>query len=278
MLRNTNASAFNSSLLSEDDWQFVHDISIKFPNAHPSIVDRFKFFQAMPAEVRPVQALIGLREILRQGLIQRGYDPKYAQSVFDHSKDVKGVISKAYKAGVLDAFLSTESNPKQTIQNAFRKAMSHDLPEVLTTDFTPLDMEIITREDKTRLEELAAKILYEAYPQRHQDFHEYEAKQGKDDILVKIADFIAWAGEAVNAYATAEYFNEETPETLESIMRDTRAKMQKYPEAYESFGNAYLLGMELLAENLLPEISAQRRDNPRTSAATVLDLAVPSAA
>lgn len=272
------AKTIDTNLLSDDDWEFVHGISIKFPNAKPSIIDRFKFFHAMPKEVRPVQALIGLQHVHRQGLIQRGYNPEHVLSVYEHSQDVKKILIRAYKAGVFDTFLSSEADPLQTLKNAFRKATLHDLQETLTTDFTPSDMDIITRDEKRRLESLAAKILYESYPDRYQAFHEYEEKQGKEDVLVKIADFIAWAGEALNCYATEEYFDDTPPETLTKIFGDTREKMQKYPEAYEAFGSAYLFGMEQISETLLPDVNIARRKNARAASAAIFELALPSAA
>jgi len=174
--------------------------------------------------------------------------------------------------------LSAKPNPTHTVKDAFRKADRHDLPEVLTTDFPRQDIDIITREDKARLEELAARILYEAYPDRYRDFHEYEHKLGKDDVIVKIADLLAWAGEAIDAYATTEYFDKTSPETLEQIIEGTRTIMQKYPEAYEAFGNAYLLGMQAIAETLLQDIASERRKNPRDAAAKVIELAAPSVA
>ena len=254
----------------------MEDISNRFPNAKPSILNRFKFFHAIPADIRLLHTITALRYVPRQGLIQRGYDPAHIIDVREHSLGVKSVLRKAYNAGVLDDFLRSEQEPQETIKKAFRKAERHDLQETLTTDFTPSDMSIISKQEKNHLEELAARIIYEVHPERYREFMEYEAKQGKDDILVKMADYIAWAGEALNCYATVEYFDGKPPETLEQIMADTREKMQQYPEAYEAFGNAYLAAMEFMMENLMPSITYARTKDAKKTANVIIEIATPT--
>ena len=191
------------------------------------------------------------------------------------TKHINEHLRDAFTRGALNTFLESEEDPLATLKSAFRKARMHDVQESLTTDFTPMDMKIITRQDKERLEELAATVLYEAFPDRLNDFHDYEAKKGKDDILVKMADLIEWSADAIRCYSTSEFFNEKSSEDIMEIISNAREKMQDYPEAYNAFGNAYISSLEFMAEKMMQDIGQACIEDRKETLGNVIALASP---
>jgi len=47
----------NPSLLDKDDWNFIEEISNKFPERRPTILQRFQIFEMLEPQKRPACAL-----------------------------------------------------------------------------------------------------------------------------------------------------------------------------------------------------------------------------
>ncbi len=207
------------SIIGEDDWAFIREISDRFPEREPSIFDRFHSFEKMHPRSRVRNAFIELRQVPREGLKQRGVD---VQSVYDHSKNMEVFLRAAFDKGRIQA---SHKDQRKTIQ----KAAFHDLTEALITDFTPKDQSRISADEKTRLEDLAAKLLFEAFPDRYQDFQKYKDKKTKWDERVKIADVIEWLADCVVS---------DIPETQisQEMLRGIFDTLSKYPRSSAKIG------------------------------------------
>lgn len=210
----------NFSLLSDDDWAFVSEISDRFPDRVPSILDRFRFFDAMPAAWRPAQALIAFDEVPREGLLQRGYDG--VESVKTHSKNMIEMFRASVEKGLFEATDNELRHAEQTI-------MVHDIGEVLTSDFTPKDKSRISEEEKIRLEDLSMKILFESRPSRYEAYSEYKKKGTITDQRIKVLDVVEWFADCVISDVPEDQINSEM---LEGIF----GTLSKYDQAANEIG------------------------------------------
>lgn len=143
-------------VFSDDDKQFL----IGFIERHPQIGANFKKFLALPEPLRPRFATTYLYHVPRAGWVRRGIpDP---ESVREHSARLKQLV-----AAFLDDAESAmpglkEELPARSRFELIQMAGIHDIPEAIATDFTPHDP--VKAEDKSRIESLAAKVIF-AYPE-----------------------------------------------------------------------------------------------------------------
>lgn len=207
-------------ILSDDDWVFISSVSERFDDRVPSILERFKFFNAMPAEWRPAQALIAFDEVPREGLLQRGYTD--VESVKRHSENMVSMFQTAVKAGL---FLTRH----QKIRQAEQIIMVHDIGEVLTSDFTPMDKDRISEEEKVRLEDLAMKLLFEARPSRYEAYSAYKEKATVMDQRIKVLDVVEWFADCVISEVPEDQINSEM---LDGIF----GTLSKYDQAANELG------------------------------------------
>lgn len=234
------------SLLSADDWAFIKDISDKFPNRKPSILQRFQWFEAIPEKDRLKHAQTALKIELRRGFTQRieqGVIPqssaKDIESIHEHAQNMRLILRRIFNRQDLSAYGQrfSKEQRKDIAKKAFRLADIHDMPEAITTDFTPDDLEIITREDKGILESLAARIIFEVFPKKHMMIERYEEKdQLEDEVnidhLNKVIDFLEGGVDCLAMNLPQDAFDEWT-KTIENGLK-------QYPELSLCFGNAAL--------------------------------------
>ncbi len=178
-----------TSLLTEGDWDFVKKISNKFPERRPSILQRFELFEMLDAKKRVGCALEFLKHLPREGFVQRKYDVETIESIYDHSKLMRYMINEVFSNKDLCKKLQIENTPKNK-KIALRLALIHDIAEALTTDFTPEDMKIISRQDKQRLEMLSSRIIFDDEPDLMRMIERYECKDTGIDRLNKVIDVI----------------------------------------------------------------------------------------
>lgn len=256
--------SIKQSLLSADDWAFIKDISDKFPDRTPSILQRFQWFEAIPAKDRIKHAQLALKVELRRGFTQRmeqGIIPqssaKDIESIHEHAHNMRLILRRMFNRQDLSAYGQrfSKEQRKDIAKKAFRLADIHDMPEAITTDFTPDDLEIITREDKGILEGLAARIIFETFPKKHMMIDRYEEKdQLEDEVnidhLNKVIDFLEGGVDCLAMNLPVEAFDEWT-NTIETGLK-------KYPELSMCFASAALTKMR----RLRPEMDAITADYP----------------
>ncbi len=184
---------FNSSkshlVLSHNDWDFITDISARFPERQPSIYDRFIYMDMVAPQFRPRDALALIKIEPRQGLIQRGW--KLPRSVYTHERGISRILGQIFRE---NSALKEKYN-----SNKARMILVHDIGEGLTTDFTPFDMEQgkITEAQKTRLEDLAMKLIFCDDQPRYQAYLDYKNKSDYSAYVVKAGDFLEWWDDAI---------------------------------------------------------------------------------
>jgi len=174
---------------SELDWNFIKDISERFPERQPSIYDRFHYLDKVDPSFRPRDALLLLKAEPRQGLLQRNYP--YVRTIYDHKRGMSRILGMLFRE-------SAELKFKYS-GNHSRKILAHDIGEVLTTDFTPLDIDQgkITPAEKIRLEDLAMKLIFAADAPRYQAYVDYENKAEYGDYVIKAVDYLEWWDDAL---------------------------------------------------------------------------------
>lgn len=181
-----------SSAVSESDYEFISEIDSRFPKR--SIKDKFnKFASAKPKE-RLDLAYTELASTVREYCYQLNVPEYLWQSVDEHQNNMVEILD----------FIGGSDDAKD-------QAVIHDVCETLTSDFTPRDD--ITKEEKLRLEELAANIVFEAYPQERAVWDEYEQRVTLASQETKDADFL----ELLTAVVHIEYNQPELHEEMEEV-------------------------------------------------------------
>lgn len=156
--------------LSSDDLAFIEEISARFPENR--IVDNFKDFLSLPPSFRPMTATYNSNYVLRRGWQRIGVSPRYVQRLNDHVETLDRMT----------ALLPPEIN-KERCRHILRV---HDMAEVITGDFTPHDD--ISKEDKSRLESLAIRIIFESRPEDIKAWEEYEGGETPEAQAAKDLD------------------------------------------------------------------------------------------
>lgn len=178
-----------SSLLSKDDWNFITEISDKFPERRPTILQRFQIFEMLEPQKRPACAIEFLKHLPRAGFVERKFDLDTIESIYDHSRLMRHMINEIFNDKALCDSIGIDNNTKNR-RIALRLALVHDVAEALTTDFTPTDMTLISRDDKTRMEDLACSIIFAQDPKMLRMIERYEHKDTNIDRLNKVVDVL----------------------------------------------------------------------------------------
>ncbi len=211
-----------SSLLTQEEWSFVKKISDLFPDRHPSISERFEKFEAMAPQQRLKHANAALKQELRRGFVQRieqGVTPEASlsdvENIHEHSKNMRLILRRIFNSHSDHPYLQEigEEKKKDMLIKSFRLAAVHDLAEAMTSDFTPVDMQKITASDKTKLEGLASRILFEAFPKKLAMIERYEAKgrlrdERNIDHLNKVVDLLEGGVDCLAMNVSRECFDE----------------------------------------------------------------------
>lgn len=148
---------------------FVQDIDQRFPDR--SICQRFNAYAALAPKLRLAVALRDAQNILRTGWVRVGVPIKDVQSVDHHQKSIVKLINLLMPSSDIS-------------KDAAAMARIHDLTEAIASDFTPDDQ--ISKEEKSNLEGIAARVIFEAYPKRLQSWREYE--DGKTSTAIFVHD------------------------------------------------------------------------------------------
>ena len=102
---------------------------------------------------------------------------------------------------------------KDLLKKSFRLAAVHDMAEAITSDFTPVDMEKISPTIKHRLEGLASRVLFEAFPKKMEMVDRYERKdrlksERNIDHLNKVIDLLEGGVDCLAMNVSDRCFNE----------------------------------------------------------------------
>lgn len=260
-----------SELISSDEWNFIVEVSNLFPDRIPSIEQRFEQFIALTPQDRLKAAQTALKLELRRGFTQRIDEGlmqeslrKDVESIHDHSSNMRLILRRIFNRKDLQKNVLNldKRSVTKSVKKAFRLASIHDMPEAITSDFTPTDMEKISRDTKSRLEDLASRIIFEVFPKKLEMIERYEQKENLPDEnnidhLNKVTDMLEGVIDCLAMDTSDEIFNEWVG-TVEQGLK-------KYPELSLCFAKATLTNIRKLRpfqENLVtdyPEIQDRRK-------------------
>ena len=122
-----------------EEKQFLERMFVTYPN----IGDNFDRYLAKKPETRPIMALRDIAQLERTGWVRRGV--REPESVRGHTNGVMLFAQRYCPPGIDRAALTDMLSV-------------HDMPEAIVGDFTKHDS--ITRDDKHRLERLAAQVIF----------------------------------------------------------------------------------------------------------------------
>jgi len=128
-----------------------------------------------------------LKQLYRQGWLQRGLPPERCESVAEHTL---GVV-------VLAWWLAESRFPALDVDRVLRLALVHDFGEIYAGDFTPQDG--IAPEEKSRVEGEAVRQVFERLPQGDRYlalWEEYEAGTSPEARFVRQVDRLEMAFQA----------------------------------------------------------------------------------
>jgi len=157
------------AIVKPEDYDLICDIDNRFPKRH--IKDKFNLFAGTKPKERLQLAFDELDKTVREYCFQLNVPEYLWQSVFNHETRM---------VQVLDFMGGSDSSKKQ--------AMMHDVCESLTSDFTPRDN--ITKQEKNRLEEVAANIVFAKFPEERKYWDEYEQRVTFAALETKDADLL----------------------------------------------------------------------------------------
>lgn len=128
-----------------------------------------------------------LKQLYRQGWLQRGLPPERCESVAEHTL---GVV-------VLAWWLAESRFPGLDVDRVLRLALVHDFGEIFAGDFTPQDE--VAPEEKSRLEEDAVRQVFGRLPQG-EDYvslwQEFESQESPEARFVRQIDRLEMAFQA----------------------------------------------------------------------------------
>jgi putative hydrolase of HD superfamily len=131
--------------------------------------------------------LCHLKQIYRQGWLQRGISPRRCESVADHS----------FGVALLVMFLADQYAPHLDMVKLLRLSLLHDVGEIDAGDLTPADG--ISSADKVQREHASVLRVLRRLP--HQDryldlWHEYEAGETPEARFVRQVEKLEMALQA----------------------------------------------------------------------------------
>ena len=159
-----------SNLPDCDDWQFISEISNRFPSR--DIMKRFREFVDMVPSRRPKMAAIRTNFVDREGWYDVGISPP-VQSLRDHIDTMLDMLHHLSPADI-------------DIPHLAAIIEIHDLQEAITSDFTWDDP--ISKAEKHRIEQMAINIIYENQPGKITLWNEYAAKRTTGALWVNDID------------------------------------------------------------------------------------------
>jgi putative hydrolases of HD superfamily len=183
-------------MFSDAEQKFIDEMNARFPGR--SIRENFSFYARLDPALRLSQAENDAKKILRAGWVRIGVPAESHQSIFEHEQAAGHFIMLfAARHCIADA------------QAAINIALNHDKPcEAIVSDFTPHDS--ITKPEKARLEDMAARIVLEAYPEIYALWREYEDG-------VTLSAHIAHDADQMEMLTRALYIEERHPQMHDAL-------------------------------------------------------------
>lgn len=144
-------------IITDAEIAFIVEMSARFPDKNiQANFDRYCRFNnetcdpdsSFPEYTRYDMARCDAKTVMRAGYVRRGVPENVQQTLADHGHFV-GRLAQTFKHASLTFRCPDEAKIEGEI---------HDLPEVIAGDFTPHDP--ITKDEKFRLEELAARVVF----------------------------------------------------------------------------------------------------------------------
>lgn len=132
--------------LNDSESAFIREMDMRFPDR--CIGANVDLYLAIPRALRLGKAWEKCQTTLRAGYVRRHLPPDVQQTLADHEIFV-GKLAYHFAPLAVCAY------------HAQRAGEIHDTPEEIATDFTPHDP--IALEEKNRLEDIAARILFDEY-------------------------------------------------------------------------------------------------------------------
>lgn len=160
-------------MLTQDEQCFVATIQDRFENK--SILEKFNFYAQIEPHRRLQQAEKDLQNIKRQGWIRIGVPSETMQNIHEHEVSMVRLIQSM-----------PTSLAKAEKEKALTMAYYHDTAEAIVSDFTPLDP--ITKDEKARLESIAARIIFESHTKQHEFLQEFEENTSRVALFVNDTD------------------------------------------------------------------------------------------
>lgn len=161
---------------NQTDMEFVLKMDERFPGR--GIRAQFTRYSTMRTKMRPGKAKSDLRQLPRSGPARMDFPSDVRQSVGQHHEALRAVIKLVLKRHSASLNISESK--------ALFMADNHDTPEVLTSDFNVMDN--ISKKDKSRLEELAARTIFRSSPRARDAWREYEDNRTSTSKFVHEAD------------------------------------------------------------------------------------------
>lgn len=209
-----------NNFFTREEWSFIKEISARFHERTPSILERFTRASWCDAGLRPMLALLLLKDEPRRGLMQRGYAQEDVETVYEHSRNMSRLLGRIFK----DNSDLKEKYPG----NKARKILVHDLGEALTTDFTPQDMKRISAKEKIALEDLAMRLIFETDVMRYDAYISYKNKETIDDDLIKVIDTLEFLEDIRKSGVRSEIHEE--------VRLSTGPVLEKYRDIFKDLG------------------------------------------
>ncbi len=156
------------SAFSAEDRSFLKD----FFAEHPRVGNNFVHFLRMPPGERLEAATEAIKHIERRGWVLRHV--RNPETIFEHLEGTAKLVETELTGYPEKLGLSGKEANAFTAR-MIEMARIHDIHEALTTDFTPHDG--ITEENKARIELLAAKVIFEAFPDKYELTKEFTLQQ-----------------------------------------------------------------------------------------------------
>ncbi len=222
---------------TEDDWNFIRDISSRFSEIEPSIQSRFELYLGLNPATRLRQAATDFSLLKRAGLAQRGFPLEKVQSVYSHSTNMVDLGEKTAQSGMLRVAFGDAIDQQAMAEMEVLKLI-HDLGEVLTTDFTPQDATRISNAEKCRLEDLAMKIILEARPGLYEVYESYKQKNHLHERLTKVDDIIEWLADSLASKIDDDEFDESFENIVETSI--PVLEREKLADVYRPYGRSLI--------------------------------------
>jgi putative hydrolase of HD superfamily len=182
-------------MLTQEEQSFISGIETRFHDKH--IMDKFNFYARIEPHRRLQQAEADLQTIQRQGWVRIGVPPETMQNIYEHEVSMVRLIQS------MPTSLATNEKEK-----AQQMAYYHDITEAIVSDFTPLDP--ITKDEKARLESIAARIIFESHPKQHEFLQEFEENTSRVALFVNDTDQLEMVSRAL-------YIEERHPHMADAL-------------------------------------------------------------